>query len=128
VAQRSHHPDWVKIAGVDLRASPCRKRHPAPGSIDLAIARTGVASPHGDTSTNCHRIYQLNKVCSADIPGRGEFFSYMEYSQRRFAGLGFRPDGQVLLLDGDAMVGLCALSFAPECDWAFIEMTAILRP
>ena len=42
--------------------------------------------------------------------GRGEFFSYQEYAQRRFTGLGFRPDGQVLLLNEDAMVGLCALT------------------
>ena len=55
-------------------------------------------------------------------------FSYEEYAQQRFAGLGFRSDGQVLLLDEDAMVGLCALSFAPERGWAFVEMTGILRP
>ena len=43
-------------------------------------------------------------------PGAREFFSYQEYAQRRFTGLGFRPDGQVLLLNEDAMVGLCALT------------------
>jgi hypothetical protein len=70
----------------------------------------------------------LNKTCSADIPERGEFFSHEEYVQRRFDGPGYRPDGQVLLLDENAIVGLCPLSFAPERDWAFIEMTGILRP
>jgi GNAT superfamily N-acetyltransferase len=52
----------------------------------------------------------------------------MRSVQRRFDGPGYRPDGQVLLLDENAIVGLCALSFAPERDWAFIEMTGILRP
>jgi GNAT superfamily N-acetyltransferase len=42
--------------------------------------------------------------------------------------LAFVLKGKYCLLDGDVMVGLCALSFAPERDWAFIEMTGILRP
>jgi hypothetical protein len=99
--------DWVKL---ELHLGNIRCDEPLRLPERMSITTLAVL---GDTSANRHRIYQLNRACSADIPGRGEFFSYEEYAQRRFAGLGFRPDGQVLLLDGDAMVGLCALSFAP---------------
>jgi GNAT superfamily N-acetyltransferase len=114
--------DWVKL---ELHLGNVRYDEPLRLPERMSITTLAVL---GDTSANRRRIYQLNKACSADIPGRGQFFSYEEYAQRRFAGLGFRPDGQVLLLDGDAMVGLCALSLAPGRDWAFIEMTGILRP
>ena len=114
--------DWVKLE-LDLGAI----RDDGPVLLPDAMSITTLAVL-GDTSINRRRIYRLNKACSKDIPGRGEFFSYQEYVRRRFAGLGFRPDGQVLLLDEAAMVGLCALSFVPGRDWAFFEMTGILRP
>jgi hypothetical protein len=96
--------DWVKL---ELDLGNVRHDRPLLLPDDISITTLAVL---GDTRANRHQIYRLNKACSADIPGRGEFFSYQEYAQRRFTGLGFRPDGQVLLLNEDAMVGLCALT------------------
>ena len=96
--------DWVKL---ELDLGNVRHDRPLLLPDDISITTLAVL---GDTSANRHQIYRLNKACSADIPGAREFFSYQEYAQRRFTGLGFRPDGQVLLLNEDAMVGLCALT------------------
>lgn len=81
----------------------------------------------GDTEDTRRQVYDLNKACSADIPGRGEFFTFEEYVARRFDSPAFRPDGLFLLDHDGRLVGLCALSWKPDTDWAFIEMTGVLR-
>jgi len=114
--------DWVKL---ELDLGNVRHDRPLLLPDDMSITTLAVL---GDTSANRHQIYRLNKACSADIPGRGEFFSYQEYAQRRFTGLGFRPDGQVLLLNEDAMVGLCALtSLEPLRDLSYEPPQAMDR-
>jgi hypothetical protein len=82
----------------------------------------------GDTESHRRVVYELNKACSADIPGRGEFFTFEEYLPLRFEAPGTRLDGFVLALDHDQAVGLCQLTCPPGRRWAFIEMTGVLRP
>lgn len=71
---------WVQLelpTDIALPASPA-----SPSGVSLAsIAELG------DTEQLRRRVYELNKECAADIPGRGQFFSYDEYIQRRFLGL-----------------------------------------
>lgn len=81
----------------------------------------------GDSLGQRCRIYELNRTVSADIPDRGEFFTFEEYLAQRFKSDGYRADGQLLLFDGDNLIGLCALSWQPAHPWAFIEMTGVLR-
>ncbi len=56
----------------------------------------------GDVDRRRRQIYQLNKECAADIPDRGEFFTWAEYKRIRFDVPQFRPDGQLLAVAGDA--------------------------
>ena len=58
--------DWVKL---ELDLSNVRHDGPLRLPDDMSITTLAVL---GDTSANRHRIYRLNKACSADIPGRGE--------------------------------------------------------
>src|SRR5215203_1842288 len=81
----------------------------------------------GDSEGHRHAVYELNKVCSADIPGRGEFFTFEEYVPLRFEAPGTRLDGFVLALNHDRAVGLCQLTCPPGRRWAFIEMTGVRR-
>src|SRR5215213_10256202 len=73
VPHRSHHPDWVKLAGEVRRASTCRKRHPAPGSIDL---RTGHSpSPNRGRNYYPHSAIALSKLSPTDpVDGRRRRF------------------------------------------------------
>ena len=80
----------------------------------------------GDTPAHRRRLYELNKACSADIPDRGEFYSYDEYVAQRIEVAGFVPEGVVLAIDDGAWVGMSATSKHPaEC---FTEMTGVLAP
>lgn len=80
----------------------------------------------GDTSSNRSALYELNKLCSKDIPGRGEFFSFEEFCGRRF-GERYDPDGVILALDSESWVGLCATSDWSRSGFAFNEMTGVVR-
>lgn len=117
---RPRTTEWVQLelpTDVALPASPA-----LPSGVSLAsIAELG------DTEQLRRLVYELNKECAADIPGRGEFFSYDEYIQRRFAADGYQPEGAILALDGDALIGLCVISYVPGREWAFIEMTGVRR-
>jgi hypothetical protein len=77
----------------------------------------------GDTPEHRRALYELNKECSADIPERGEFYSYEEYAERRFAVASYDPRGVVIALDSDIWVGMAATS--AHGDFVFNEMTGV---
>lgn len=76
--------------------------------MDQGISFSSIAEL-GDTEANRLRLYELNKLCSRDIPGRGEFFSYEEFSQRRF-GEHYDPCGVIIGIFGNQWIGMCATS------------------
>jgi RimJ/RimL family protein N-acetyltransferase len=81
----------------------------------------------GDTPLTRRRVYELNKLTAADIPGRGPFFSFEEYEQRRFGHPGYRADGVILAIDGAQWVGLTQVSLHHKEHFAFNEMTGVLQ-
>jgi GNAT superfamily N-acetyltransferase len=81
----------------------------------------------GDTSRTRRRVYELNKVTAADIPGRGRFFSFEEYEQRRFGDAGYRAEGVILAVAGAHWVGLTQVSLHIKEHFAFNEMTGVLQ-
>lgn len=80
----------------------------------------------GDGAMNRRSLYELNKLCSKDIPGRGPFFEFEEFSQRRF-GDHYDPHGVIIGIAGEQWVGLSATSNWQERDFAFNEMTGVVR-
>ncbi|WP_406447451.1 GNAT family N-acetyltransferase [Streptomyces sp. NBC_00876] len=89
---------------------------------DEGIALTTLAEL-GDTPERRRALYDLNKECSADIPERGEFFSYEEFCARRFDVPSYDPRGVVIALDGDDWIGLAVTS--RHRDFVFNEMTGV---
>lgn len=79
----------------------------------------------GDTPAHRRALYELNKTCAADIPERGEFYSFEDYLVQRVHVPTYDPRGVVLALDGDTWVGMAAMSIQPE-GHAFSEMTGVL--
>jgi ribosomal-protein-alanine N-acetyltransferase len=112
--------EWVQLELSTDIALPASSTLPAGVSL-VSIAELG------DTEQLRRRVYELNKELCRRYPGRGEFFSYDEYIQRRFAADGYQPEGSILALDGVVLVGLCVISYVPGRDWAFIEMTGVRR-
>lgn len=110
---------WVRLA-LDLDGSTLVPAEPPPGITLTSLQELG------DSEAHRQLVYDLNKVCSADIPERGEFFSLEEYLSLRFDAPGMRPDGMVLAFDHHRAVGLCQLTCPPGRQWALIEMTGVL--
>lgn len=79
----------------------------------------------GDTPDTRRRVYELNKLTAADIPGRGPFYTFEEYEQQRFGHAGYRAEGMFLALKGAEWVGLSQVSLHEQL--AFNEMTGVLR-
>ena len=65
----------------------------------------------GDTATQRKLLYELNKTCSADILGRGPFYTYEEYRDVRLGVDTFTPAGIILAVDGDTWVGMSTASY-----------------
>ena len=114
--------NWVRLA-LDLDGDA---QILAPSAPPAGISLTTLQEL-GDSESHWHLVYELNKTCSADIPGRGEFFTFEEFVPLRFEAPGTRLDGLVLAFDHDTAVGMCQLTCPPDRRWAFIEMTGVLR-
>jgi GNAT superfamily N-acetyltransferase len=82
----------------------------------------------GDTTEHRCALYDLNKTCAADIPDRGEFYTYEEYVTQRIEVPGFEPAGVILAVRDGAWIGMSATSLHPAEGYAFSEMTGVLAP
>ncbi|MFE3445039.1 GNAT family N-acetyltransferase [Nocardia sp. NPDC059180] len=81
----------------------------------------------GDTAEHHRALYELNKTCSSDIPGRGEFYTYTDYVAQRIDVPGYNPNGVILAVHDSRWAGMTATSLHPAKGVAFSEMTGVLR-
>lgn len=113
---------WVKLE-LDLSEFDSGRY----ADISHRVVESGVVlsslAGEGDTASNRRRLYELNAVYSADIPGRGKFHTWDEYQQVRLQSPSFDPEGVVLAIDGDQWVGMSGLSHRDGIEYAFAEMT-----
>lgn len=80
----------------------------------------------GDTAECRRALYELNKTCSADIPERGEFYTFEEYLAERIETRNYEPSGVVLAVSDGAWVGMATTSLREAEGYAFSEMTGVL--
>ncbi|SIR68242.1 GNAT family N-acetyltransferase [Micromonospora avicenniae] len=120
-------PEWVRlqldIDGFDDEAFEPYLRRARESGIDLTTM-----AELGDTPQHRWALYELNKTCSADIPDRGEFYTYEEYLTQRVDVPAFDPGGVILALRGDDWIGMSSTSLHPDKGYAFSEMTGVLAP
>lgn len=119
--------DWVRLqldtdGFADAEFEPYLRQAGASGIGFTSMAELG------DTPDHRQRLYELNRTCSADIPERGEFFTYDEYVAQRIAVLATDWRGVVLASDGDTWIGMAATSAHPDRGYAFNQMTGVLAP
>jgi hypothetical protein len=78
----------------------------------------------GDT-TQCRRaLYELNKTCSADIPGRGEFYTFEQYVDQRIEVPTYDSRGVILATYNDSWIGMAATSI--HNDYGISDMTGVV--
>jgi len=64
----------------------------------------------GDTVEQRRALFELNKLCSADIPERGTFSTWEVYEAERLNVAGYDPQGVMLALDQGRWAGMSATS------------------
>lgn len=118
-------PDWVRLT---LKVDSFEDR--AFDHVFDRCSKEGIVlttmTALGDHEANHRRLYELNRVCSADIPERGEFYTYDEYRTSRIER-DYEPSTTVIALDDNTWVGMSAASdHRDECFFCN-EMTGVIR-
>lgn len=122
---------WVRLA-LDVRTfDAARFAKYVARCRDTGIRLTTLAEL-GDTPAHRRRLYDLNKECSADIPDRGEFYTFDEYVERRIEVPSFDPRGVVIAVDGEegdddggTWCGMAVTSDWRSEGFVFNEMTGV---
>ncbi|MEV0978202.1 GNAT family N-acetyltransferase [Streptomyces sp. NPDC049915] len=113
---------WVRLE-LDVTAFDAGRFEPYLDRCAAQGIRLTTLAELWDTPEHRRALYELNRECSADIPGRGAFYSYDEYVEQRLAVPEYDPRGVVIALDGDTWVGMAATS--RHYDFVFNEMTGV---
>ncbi|MGW1669720.1 GNAT family N-acetyltransferase [Streptomyces sp. NPDC002324] len=119
--------DMVRLQ-LDVTAFDLARFQPYVDRCRTSGIRLTTLSELGDTPRHRRALYELNKECSADIPGRGPFFAYDEYHRLRFEVPAYDPRGVVLALDSldrDRWIGMAATSDRRRSGFVFNEMTGV---
>ena len=114
--------EWVRLQ-LDLEAFEDARFEPyLQGCRQSGIDFTTMADL-GDTADCRRSLYELNKTCSADIPERGEFYTFDEYLNDRIEIPTYHPRGVVLAISNGVWIGMAATSLRPSDGYAFSKMS-----
>ena len=117
-------PHWVKLE-LDARTFDPERFRGYAERCQAAGIRLATLADLGDTTVHRRALYELNKECSADIPGRGAFYTFDEYVERRIDVPSFDPRGVVIALDDGVWCGMAATSDHRSAGYVFNEMTGV---
>ena len=96
--------------------------------LEKAGIRFGSVADFGDTLAARKRLYELNTITGRDIPGKdGPAAPFEDFEKWICGSTWYRPEGQLLAIDGDRWVGLCSIQLLPETKRAYNVMTGVLR-
>lgn len=119
--------DWVRL---ELDLTSYEPPQPNPELLRSGV-RLATLTELGDSDEARYRLFELNRECSADIPGRGPFNSWEEYRRLRLEVPSFDPHNISLAVDGDDWVGMAGFSVHPKPKsgdgYLFSEMTGVVR-
>ena len=79
----------------------------------------------GDSLVTRRRLYELNRRCAADVPGRGAFFTWEDYVVERFAPDRWLPGGAWVAVHDHEWVGMSAFSDHRDRGYLFVTMTGV---
>jgi GNAT superfamily N-acetyltransferase len=81
----------------------------------------------GNTLENRRRLWEVNYKTALDTPGSQGWMSFEEFDQRICGATWFQPAGQLVAIDGDRFIGLCAVRLPSDGNEAYNLMTGVLR-
>ena len=95
--------------------------------LEQAGLRFCSVADFGDDVAARKMLYALNSTTGRDIPGfEGPEAPYEDFEKWVCGSRWYRPDGQLLAVDGDRWVGLCTIQLLPEAKKAYNVMTGVL--
>ncbi len=81
----------------------------------------------GDTPEARRQAYELDAIVTQDVPGTiGPFMQFDEYEKRVLSQKSYAPEGRLLALDGEKMVGFATVAIVPASGNAHNDMTGVL--
>lgn len=122
----SENHKWVKLE-LDITSHDLSNFR---AYVDRCIGsgiRFATMSDLGDSHANHVALFELNRECSADIPGRGTFYTLNEYLTERVHVDTYNPKGVLLALDESEWVGMAAISDCRSRGYVFSAMTGVKR-
>ena len=105
-------PEWVRLQ-LDLNSFDGAQFEPYLRRCQQSGLGFTTVAEIGDAPATRRSLFRLNKICSADIPGRGEFYTFEEYLAERIDVPSYDPHGVVLATDGGTWIGMTATSLHP---------------
>jgi GNAT superfamily N-acetyltransferase len=81
-----------------------------------------------DTPENRYKLFELNAANVLDLPeANGVTWTFLEFEEMVLKAAWFRPEGQLLAVDGETWVGLAAVMLSPETRSAYNAHTGVRR-
>ncbi len=82
----------------------------------------------GNTVDARRRLYDVHTITALQIPGsNGETLSFEQFEQEAAGSEWFKPEGQILAMDGDQFIGIAAVRLYPETRSSENLMTGVLK-
>jgi RimJ/RimL family protein N-acetyltransferase len=83
----------------------------------------------GDTADLRRQLYEIDRVSALDDPAsKGTFPTFEAFSKQVFEASWFRPEGQIMALDGQKAVGLSAVGYFVHNNTMYNMTTGVLPP
>ena len=122
--ERHHYPSILDLTGFDEKPFL-----PDIATLEAQGIRFCSLADFPDTPETQRKFYELNLVVVRDIPGENwDFDKYPKFYAEFIVGAKwFRPDNQLLAVDGDNMVGFSSVRLTPETHSAFNATTGVIR-
>ncbi|MFN8493321.1 MAG: GNAT family N-acetyltransferase [Caldilineaceae bacterium] len=97
-------------------------------TLQAAGIRFSSLADFQDSQEARRRLHELNTITDLDIPGwEGPGISFAEFEHWVCGSTWYRPEGQLIALDGDQWMGMCTIQLRPESQGAYNVHTSVLR-
>jgi GNAT superfamily N-acetyltransferase len=96
-------------------------------SLEAAGIRLASMADFGDSREARRKLYEVNNTTALDIPGVTEWMPFEDFEALICGAEWYRPEGQLVAVDGDDFVGLSAVKLMPQTQGAYNLMTGVLK-